>query len=161
VRDRVLMPRSIDLAVPHKPHRAGSPAGFLRFALGFWTVRDAQRAWYIAGAILLLLLANLVVNVGLNRWNRWFFDMLERREAEFLPLAVASLAGLIVSGAGFAVAMVKSRMTLQVMWRQWVTDALIETWFGKTRDSPIFTEENHGSPAFRIAEDLRLALAGC
>ncbi len=142
-----------------KRHYVGSPVGFLRFALQFWSARSARRAWYLATAILLLLLANLVVNIGLNRWHRWFFDALERRDATLLPLAIASLAGLIVTGAAFAVAMVKCRMTLQVSWRQWVTESLINSWFGRgVFGPPKFPNENHGSPAFRLAEDLRLAL---
>ena len=142
-----------------KLHYAGSPVGFLRFAIRFWSVRTARRAWYLAGAILLLLLANLAVNIGLNRWQRWFFDMLERREVAFLPVAIVSLGGLIATGAAFAVAMVKCRMTLQVMWRQSVTEALIKSWFRKgVLDPPKFANENLGSPAFRMVEDLRLAL---
>jgi vitamin B12/bleomycin/antimicrobial peptide transport system ATP-binding/permease protein len=142
-----------------RPGTAGSAAELLRYASGFWTGRAARPAMLLAGAILLLLLANLVVNIGINRWQRWFFDMLERREVGFLPLALAMLMTLIASGAAFAVAMVKCRMTLQLKWREWLTENLIRAWFAGARPGlPIVVNENRGSPAFRVAEDVRLAL---
>jgi vitamin B12/bleomycin/antimicrobial peptide transport system ATP-binding/permease protein len=137
----------------------GSAAGFLYFAAGFWSGRVARHAWLLSAAILLILIANLGINVGLNRWHRWFFDTLERHDAKTLPLAVAAIAGLILVGAGFAVAMVTCRMTLQVNWRRWVTETLFATWSGTSPSaSSALQNENHGSPAFRMAEDVRLAI---
>jgi vitamin B12/bleomycin/antimicrobial peptide transport system ATP-binding/permease protein len=92
----------------------GSPPGFLRFASGFWSAQTARPAWLLVGAIIILLLANLGVNIGLNRWHRWFFDTLERRDTKFLPIAITALSGLIIAGAGVAALMVKCRMTFQL-----------------------------------------------
>jgi vitamin B12/bleomycin/antimicrobial peptide transport system ATP-binding/permease protein len=137
----------------------GSATGFLVFAAGFWSGRLARQAWILSIAIVVILLTNLGINIGLNRWHRWFFDSLERRDAAILPLTIATFAGLVLVGAGFAVAMVKARMTLQVNWRKWVTETLLATWFGSSKlTSPPVQNENHGSSAFRMAEDVRLAI---
>lgn len=135
----------------------GSAANFLRFASGFWL--NGRTVWLLAAAMLGLLLLNLLVNIGFNRWHRWFFDMLERREGGQLLLAVGALAVLIVSGAAFAVAMVKCRMTLQLEWRRWLTTRLLSLWSkGSAGGLAHLTGENHGSPEYRLVEDARLAL---
>ncbi len=121
--------------------------------------RAARSAVLLAAVILFLLFANLVVNIGLNRWQRWFFDTLERRDTAFLPLALTAIAALVLIGAGLAVAMVTCRMTLQVNWRRWLTEALMAIWLDRNRlGAQGITGENHGSPAFRVAEDVRLAI---
>jgi putative ATP-binding cassette transporter len=100
-----------------------------------------------------------LVNLGLNQWHRWFFDTLERRETAQLIPSVVALAALIMSGAAFAVAMVYCRMTLQLYWRQWATRVLIERWEDNSSAKSLLVDgEADGSPQFRIAEDVRLAL---
>ncbi len=136
---------------------AGSAASFLQFASGYWS--NGRTAWLLAAAMLGLLLLNLLVNIGLNRWHRWFFDMLERREGGRLLLAIGVLAALILSGAAFAVAMVRCRMTLQLEWRRWLTSRLLSLWSnGNAGGLAHLTGENHGSPEYRLVEDARLAL---
>ncbi|MEZ5817021.1 MAG: SbmA/BacA-like family transporter [Hyphomicrobiaceae bacterium] len=137
----------------------GSATRFLRFASGFWYSGSARYAWLLASAIVVLVLMNLLVNIGLNRWQRWFFDMLEKRDSELLLRGITILLGLVLAGAGFAVAMVKCQMTLQIDWRKWVTDRIIEDWRKKSEStSPDVPDENPGSPEFRLAQDVRLAL---
>jgi putative ATP-binding cassette transporter len=137
----------------------GSAIGFVQFASCYWSGHSARNAWPLASAVVVLLLLNLAVNIGLNHWHRWFFDMLERREASMLPIAVAALAGLIVSGAAFAVAMVWYRMTLQLSWRQRVTEELLGSWVERSDGGSAHVPgENDGSPEYRLVEDVRLAL---
>ena len=50
-------------------------------AIGFWTGPTRRTAWLWTAGALALVLANLAVNVGINQWNRWFFDALERKDA--------------------------------------------------------------------------------
>lgn len=107
---------------------------------------------------LVLVIANLAVNVGINRWNKWFFDALEAKNAS----ALVSLAGLIVVlvlvGAAFAVAMVRCRMTLQVKWRQWLTADLLSRWLTDQRYYRLaVTDEDQINPEYRMADDLRMA----
>jgi vitamin B12/bleomycin/antimicrobial peptide transport system ATP-binding/permease protein len=133
----------------------------LTFASAYWHWRGntGRRAWRLAVVIIGLILLNLVVNLGLNQWHRWFFDTLERREAAQLIPAVMALAGLIISGAAFAVAMVYCQMTLQLGWRRWVTGVLIASWDKRSNGEGLSIDgEADGSPQFRIAEDVRLAL---
>ena len=147
-----------------EPDRFGSAIGFLQFARSYWYGATARGAWTLATAIAALLFLNLAVSIGLNNWQRWFFDMLERRDADMLPMAIVILPGLVLAGAAFAVAMVKCSMTLQLNWRRWVTDQLIRSWIGQTTlaDTRFGASKDHGSAGYRIVQDVRLALdEGC
>lgn len=147
------------LHLGYQPDQAGSAAHFLRFCLGFWTGGSGRQAWRFAAAILALLGLNLLVSIGLNSWHRWFFDMLERRDAASLPAALLVLLALILVGAACTVAMVKCSMTLQLNWRCWVTDELIRIWSGDDAENARNAQINdQGSTGYRIVQDVRLAL---
>jgi putative ATP-binding cassette transporter len=125
---------------------------FLSHALGFWKGDQKRTAWMLTIAALALVLANLAVNIGINAWNRWFFDALERKDASTLFLAVILIVGLI------AVAMIRCRMTLQVRWRQWLTGDLLARWLGDQRYYRLaVSDDEQMNPEYRIAEDMRLA----
>jgi vitamin B12/bleomycin/antimicrobial peptide transport system ATP-binding/permease protein len=137
----------------------GAAGGFFAFAMGYWVGATARPAWRIAILVLCLLPLNLIVSLALNNWQRWFFDMLERRDSSLLLTAVFILFGLIFAGAILAVTMVQCRMTLQLNWRRWVTDQLIKLWIrGSHSGSRAVDGHEHGSAEYRIVEDVRLAL---
>jgi vitamin B12/bleomycin/antimicrobial peptide transport system ATP-binding/permease protein len=131
---------------------------FLKRSLRFWAASDASGAWFWTAAALALIFANLAVNVGINRWNKWFFDALEAKNvAAIFPLVITIIA-LVATGAAFAVAMVKCRMTLQVKWRQWLTSQLLTRWLSEQRYYRLaVTDEEQMNPEYRIADDLRMA----
>src|SRR5687768_14444627 len=123
---------------------------FLSRALGFWTGPERRTAWLWTGAALLLLLANLAVNVGINRWNKWFFDAMEAKDGTTLRLALITIVALVAAGAAFAVGMVRCRMTLQVKWRQWVTEVLLKRWLSDQRYYRLaITDEEQLNPEYR------------
>jgi vitamin B12/bleomycin/antimicrobial peptide transport system ATP-binding/permease protein len=131
---------------------------FLNRAVGFWTGPNRRNAWLWTAGALALVFANLAVNVGINRWNKWFFDALERKDGSTLWTAVIVIVVLILLGAAFAVAMVWCRMTLQVKWRQWLTGEMLARWLSEQRYYRLaVTDEEQINPEYRIADDLRLA----
>ena len=131
---------------------------FLNRAVGFWTGPNSRNAWLWTAGALALVFANLAVNVGINRWNKWFFDALERKDGSTLWTAVIVIVALVAVGAAFAVAMVWCRMTLQVKWRQWLTGELLARWLSEQRYYRLaVTDEEQINPEYRIADDLRLA----
>jgi putative ATP-binding cassette transporter len=131
---------------------------FLNRAVGFWTGPDSRNAWLWTSGALVLVFANLAVNVGINRWNKWFFDALERKDGSTLWTAVLVIVVLVALGAAFAVAMVWCRMTLQVKWRQWLTGEMLARWLSEQRYYRLaVTDEDQINPEYRIADDLRLA----
>lgn len=140
------------------PGRAASAWLFVKRSCGFWTGPGKHKAWFWTIGALALVFANLAVNVGINRWNKWFFDALEKRDATQLLELVATIVVLVVAGAAFAVAMVRCRMTLQVAWREWLTGELLARWLSDQRYYRLaVTDEEQINPEYRIADDLRLA----
>jgi putative ATP-binding cassette transporter len=138
--------------------RPSSARSFLARALRFWTGPDKSRAWFWTSAALGLVLANLAVNVGINRWNKWFFDALENKDASTIVPLILTIVALVAVGAAFAVLMVRCRMTLQVRWRQWLTAHLLTHWLSEQRYYRLaITDDEQINPEFRIADDLRLA----
>ncbi|MGZ5849387.1 MAG: SbmA/BacA-like family transporter [Methyloceanibacter sp.] len=133
-------------------------ARFWLTASGFWRGRSGRVAWGLTVALVLIVLLQLLVQYLLNYWNRYFFDALERRDAEglwsqaglFLPLAAAS----VVLGA----TSVWGRMTTQRKWRECVTRQVIEYWLANDkfrRLDPLAS--GSANPEYRISEDVRVA----
>ena len=53
---------------------------FFGVALRFWTGESRLRAWVLTLLVLLFVGAQLAAAVGVNAWNRLFFDGLEKRD---------------------------------------------------------------------------------
>jgi ABC-type uncharacterized transport system fused permease/ATPase subunit len=108
--------------------------------------------------LLAVVLLQLLLQVLLNLWNRYFFDALERRDAHaawtqaqlFVPLAAASIF--------LAAASVWGRMTTQRNWRQMLTRHVVERWLTKNRFVEIgqFVKGTE-NPEYRIAVDIRVS----
>ena len=126
---------------------------FLNRAIGFWAGPNRRNAWLWTAGALAPVFANLAVNVGINRWNKWFFDALERKDGTTLWTAVIVIVVLVALGAAFAVAMVWCRMTLQVKWRQWLTGEMLSRWLSEQRYYRLaVTDEEQMNPEYRIAD---------
>jgi vitamin B12/bleomycin/antimicrobial peptide transport system ATP-binding/permease protein len=148
-------PETIHLDLEARP---ASAVAFLRFGSQFWLGPTGRNAWLLSGTAFALVLCNLVVNIGLNRWNRGFFDALERKDGATLLNSIGWFLALIIIGAGITVAMVKCRMTLQVRWRAWLTGKLIDRWLSNQRFYRLaITDDTRMNPEYRLAEDVRLA----
>lgn len=138
-------------------HQKQLIARFWESALLVWSTR---KAWIIGMATFMvgIVLLQLLVQVLLNLWNRYFFDALERRDAHalwvqaqlFVPLAVVSIA--------LAATSVWGRMTTQRGWREALTRQVIGIWLEHDRfrrlNGLVKGTEN---PEYRISVDIRIA----
>ena len=131
---------------------------FLNIALGYWREEKARQAWLLTGAVALLVLLTLGVQLGINYWNRLFYDALDKRDGAALFHNVFLALGLVAAAAAIAVCLVHARMRLQIKWRGWLTRRLIGYWLADRRFYQMSVVENEGSnPEFRMTEDARLA----
>jgi putative ATP-binding cassette transporter len=131
---------------------------FWRTASGFWTRRRGPMAWALSISLIVIVLAQLLVQYRLNFWNRDFFNALAERNGAglwnqallFVPLAACNVTLAIVSVWG--------RMTMQRGWRAWLTRHLITYWLADDRYRRLYlVQGNHQNPEYRIAEDARMA----
>ncbi|MCW0182643.1 MAG: hypothetical protein OJI70_12785, partial [Zavarzinia sp.] len=131
---------------------------FWHSAAGFWRGPSSWRVWLLVALMIAVMLLQLLTLYGLNFWNRYFFDAIERKDGEqlwrqallFLPLGGSSLLLAIVS--------VWARMTTQRRWRAWLSNHLYDYWLEHDRHRRLrFMNGDHQGPEYRIAEDARVA----
>jgi len=140
-----------------RPSRSRSRS-FFRMAAGFWTGLSAARAWLLTIVVLAFAFAQIGAQVGINSWNRMFFDALEKKDMADVITAIGLLPVLIGAAAVTMSGLVVSRMLLQVRWREWVTDRLAGWWIADQRYYRLgFLDTEHTAPEFRIAEDVRIS----
>lgn len=127
-------------------------------ARGYWGRNGNRMAWVFTIALLVLIVANVAVQYGINVWNRAIFDAIEKRASGavvhltvlFFPLAIGSVM--------LGVAQVFARMTIQRRWRAWLTNSVITRWLTSGRYYQLnLVSGDHKNPEYRIAEDLRIA----
>src|SRR6201995_4154516 len=127
-------------------------------ARGYWGRHGDKLAWVFSIGLLILIIANVGFQYGINVWNRAIFDAIEKRDsatvfhltAIFFPLAIGSVA--------LGVAQVFARMSIQRRWRTWLTTSVISRWVLSRPCSQLnLVGGDHKNPEYRIAEDLRIA----
>ena len=144
---------------PDTNRRPAGPARFLFLALGFWRGETRAKAWLLTAAIGFFLFANLATALAVNRWNKFLFDGLERKDSQALIVGLELVAGLALLSAALSVGQLHARMRLQVRWRQWLVGTLIGRWLADRHFyqlTIVHTEADN--PEARIAEDGKLAI---
>ncbi len=131
---------------------------FARLTGGFWRGPSAGKAWFWSLSLASAIIVGVFANVTVNRWNGWFFDALEKKDAESALIAMAVFPVLALIAAGLGVGILVSRETFQVYWREWVTARLADGW---VQDRRFFRLSLSGyepaNPEYRIADDVRWA----
>ena len=108
--------------------------------------------------VLGLVIADLLIQVGINRWNGLFFDALERKDTATVLYGVQLILALAVAAAASGAAFVQCKMRLQVQWRQWLTQRLIGRWLSDRRFYQLsIAGDPAKNPEYRIADDIRMA----
>ena len=127
-------------------------------ARGYWGKNGGRLAWVFSIGLLILIIANVGFQYGINVWNRAIFDAIEKRDSAtvfylagvFFPLAIGSVL--------LGVAQVFARMGIQRRWRAWLTSSVMTRWLANGRYYQLnLVGGDHKNPEYRIAEDLRIA----
>jgi vitamin B12/bleomycin/antimicrobial peptide transport system ATP-binding/permease protein len=157
---RVEAPAELPPETGAKPAKErGYFGAFFAQARGFWSGPTRRTAWLLTAGVLVFVLLNLATNIGINRWNKFFFDALERKDLGAVTLGVGIILGLAVTSAAIAVGLVHMRMRLQLRWREWLTGSLIRQWLSERRFYQLnIVGGEAANPEFRIADDARLAI---
>jgi len=82
-------------------------ARFRGLVVRYWFEEKAREAWLLTIGVIALVVITLAVQIGINRWNRFFFDALDRRDATSLYQGVALLIALALSRAAAAVTLMQ------------------------------------------------------
>ncbi len=124
----------------------------------FWSGADKRTAWFLTGALLATIVVQVVIQYQLTVWNRAIFDGLEKRDAAVVGFQAMIFPLLAVASVSSWVVLVYLRMTAQRRWRRWLSGHVIDRWLASGRYYQLnLVKGDHGTPEYRIAEDLRLA----
>src|SRR6201990_2637282 len=127
-------------------------------ARGYWGKKGGRLAWAFSIGLMILIVANVAFQYGINVWNSASFDAIEKRDSAtvfyltgiFFPLAIGSVL--------IGVAQVYARMGIQRRWRAWLTSSVLTRWLASGRYYQLnLVGGDHKNPEYRIAEDLRIA----
>jgi ABC-type uncharacterized transport system fused permease/ATPase subunit len=132
---------------------------FLSISKGFWEGRTSRRAWLHTSAVLVFLLLNLGAALAVNRWNKFFFDALEKKDTTDAVFGIGLVLVLALFSAASSVGLLHSRMRLQLRWRQWFVRSLMDRWIANRHFYQLtIIQTEADNPEARITEDARLAI---
>jgi vitamin B12/bleomycin/antimicrobial peptide transport system ATP-binding/permease protein len=152
------------LSLEGSGHDAGGIArryplrSFWQSARGFWGPQGIRLAWFLAAAILLIILLNLGASYGMNVWHRVIFDALQTKDSDSVLLLSMLYVPLLTGSVLLSVMLICARMTMQRRWRAWLNNLLLDRWLRNGRYYQLdLTGGAHKNPEGRIADDLRIA----
>jgi len=149
---------ALPLTTDKRPRKVGTVGQYWRLSGGFWRGVTARQAWLLTLATIGLVMANTGVQYGINRWNAFFFDALEKKQSNIVLSAIGLFAVLAVASSAITVLQLIARMRLQVYWRQWLTEQLATKWLDDQRFYRLsIAAPDLDAPEFRIADDARIA----
>jgi putative ATP-binding cassette transporter len=127
-------------------------------ARGYWGKNGDRLAWLLSTGLLILIVANVGIQYGINVWNRAIFDAIEKRDSATVFYMTAVFFPLAVGSVVLGVAQVYARMSIQRRWRAWLTNSVVSRWLTNGRYYQLnLVGGDHKNPEYRIAEDLRIA----
>ncbi|QJP16134.1 ABC transporter ATP-binding protein/permease [Starkeya sp. ORNL1] len=127
-------------------------------ARGYWGRKGDRLAWVFTIGLLLLIVAYVGLQYGINVWNRAIFDGIEKRDSSTVLFLTAVFFPLAIASVLLGVAQVYARMGMQRRWRAWLTNAVVSRWLASGRYYQLnLVSGDHDNPEYRIAEDLRVA----
>ncbi|HEY8579109.1 MAG TPA: SbmA/BacA-like family transporter, partial [Beijerinckiaceae bacterium] len=139
--------------------RKGRAGRFLRRALGFWRGDSRRQAWLLTAGVLTCLFLVVGAALAVNRWNKYFFDALERKDVPTIWFSVGLIFGLAAISAAMQVSLLHMRMRLQIRWRQWLARTLFARWMSERRYYQLsIVGGDADNPEARMSEDARLSI---
>src|SRR5262245_49128384 len=131
---------------------------FWRLAYGFWRRGGDRRAWILTGGLLAILLATLFFQYQMNVWNRSLFEVLQQKSSAEVLLQALIYIPILLGSIFFAAANIYVKMTMQRLWREWLTNDVLDRWLKDGRYYHLnLVEGDHENPESRITDDIRYA----
>lgn len=145
---------------PQSGDEVAPTPSFAALVLPFWTGASRPVAWRLTLTVGALVIANVAVLYGVNRWNKSFFDALGQKDLAAVSGLIALFGGLVLAGGGINFLLARMRLGLQAEWRRWLTTTLVDRWL---EDRNYYKLEvasgDFDNPESRLSEDLRQSLA--
>jgi putative ATP-binding cassette transporter len=120
----------------------------------YWTSEEKWSAWGLLLAVVAFNLGTVCTSVGINAWNRGFYNALQAfdRGQIFRQLGVFFILGSL--GITLSVYAVYMQQMLQIRWRRWLTRRYLNAWLGNRSYYQLQLKNGVDNPDQRIAEDI-------
>jgi vitamin B12/bleomycin/antimicrobial peptide transport system ATP-binding/permease protein len=120
----------------------------------YWTSEEKWSAWGLLLAVVAFNLGTVCTSVGINAWNRGFYNALQAfdRGEIFRQLGVFFFLGGL--GITLSVYAVYLQQMLQIRWRRWLTQRYLNAWLGNRAYYQLQLKNGVDNPDQRIAEDV-------
>jgi putative ATP-binding cassette transporter len=120
----------------------------------YWKSEEKWSAWGLLLAVVATNLGTVCTSVGINAWNRSFYNALQAFDTEqiFRQLAIFFVLGSL--GITLSVFAVYLQQSLQLRWRRWLTQRFIKAWLSNRAYYQLQLTNGVDNPDQRIAEDI-------
>ena len=119
----------------------------------------SPRKWKVLtliSGVIAVLLCNIVGQIYLNRWQRSFFDAIEKKDLGLIGEQLLIFLGIVAILLLIVVSQTWLHEMLKVRLREWLTHHLLDLWFPAGRAYRLGISEELGvNPDQRIQEDTR------
>jgi putative ATP-binding cassette transporter len=141
--------------------RRGFFGQFWRIIRIYYGAKETRwRAWGYTIAVVALTLAQILVQLRFNIWNRDFFNALENRDRAAFYGQLWTLGLLLVAAMASAVAQLWAKQMLSLDWRRALVESLQSRWLrGGLHYQLGFVPDAADNPDQRIGENTRWATA--
>jgi putative ATP-binding cassette transporter len=120
----------------------------------YWKSEEKWSAWGLLLAVVAFNLGTVCTSVGINAWNRGFYNALQAfdRGELFRQLGVFFILGGL--GITLSVYAVYLQQMLQIRWRRWLTQRYLSAWLANRAYYQLQLKDGIDNPDQRIAEDI-------
>jgi putative ATP-binding cassette transporter len=130
----------------------------LRLAGAYWNCERRAKARIATLLLLLLTVGQVALTVWGNYWQRGLYDALEQHSVRGVFIQIGVFLIILGSSIVVTAAHLMVKRWLQIDWRAWLTDQLVERWLGGGRNQRLLSVPgDHDNPDQRIADDIHVA----
>jgi len=131
---------------------------FVRLAGPYWNSEDKISIRLYSLALFVLTVLQIVISVVITIWSADLFDALDQRSMSRLFTQIGLIILIFIANMAVTATHLTVKRRLQLGWRGWLTDKLIEQWMNDGRHYLVtHIPGKHDNPDGRIAEDVRIA----
>ncbi len=130
-----------------------------RLSSDFWVGSFRGKALLLGGGAVVFALADIGMQVALNKWNRFFYDGIEGKKLDQIQHAALMFLGLVVLSLVVSNGASYCRQFLMLYWRQSMTAKLMGDWMaGQAFYRMGLMQGADFAVEHRLAEDVRLTV---
>ena len=120
----------------------------------YWKSEEKWSAWGLLLTVVVVNLGTVCTSVGINAWNRSFYNALQAFDVEqiFGQLGIFFILGSL--GIMLSVYGVYLQQMLQLRWRRWLTRRYVNAWLSNRAYYQLQLTNGVDNPDQRIAEDV-------